>query len=184
MLRIPTETDTLAAMTREPPSFPDPIHRAFARRVRALRVEREWSQGFLAEKMTEFGVPMDRTAIARIEQAAIESEAKLKPRKVSISEAAGFAAAFHVPLAAVLPYDERAFDYSEPVTRQHFDRRMDEFNALATGKSYEAVRVARVREEAEQEKQRTRIVGKDAKAPTGKLTGKDKMVPSKRRQRS
>jgi transcriptional regulator with XRE-family HTH domain len=169
-------------MTREPLPFPDPIHRAFARRVRALRLEREWSQGFLAEKMTVFGVPMDRTAIARIEQAAIESEAKLKPRKVSISEAAGFAAAFHVHLAAVLPYDERAFDYSEPVTRQYFDRRMDEFKALATGQSYEAVRVARVREETKQGKPRTKVTSKDAKVPSKRVTGKDSKVPSKRRQ--
>jgi hypothetical protein len=113
---------------------------------------------------------MDRTAIARIEQAAIESEAKLKPRKVSISEAAGFAAAFHVPLAAVLPYDESAYDYSEPVTRRHFDKRMDEFKALATGQSYEAVRVARVREEAKQEKRRTKVASKDAKVPSKERT--------------
>src|SRR4051812_37934736 len=93
-------------MTREPMPFPDDVHRAFARRARALRIEREWSQPHLASRIVSVGVPMDRTAIARIEQAAIESEAKLKPRRVSISEAVGFAAALGVPLNVLLPYEE------------------------------------------------------------------------------
>jgi len=144
--------------------------------------------------MTLLGVPMDRTAIARIEQAAIESEAKLRPRKVSISEAAGFAEAFVVPLAAVLPYDIGAYDYSEPVTRKHFDKRMDEFKALATGKPYEAVRVTRVRQEAKDEhldefhkRKATHITFKDRKLDNTQIKSTSrtpKKVESNRRTKA
>jgi transcriptional regulator with XRE-family HTH domain len=179
MLRIPTPTARLDAMPREPRAFPDAIHLAFARRVRALRLERELSQAELAERMTLLGVPMDRTAIARIEQAAIESEAKLKPRKVSISEAAGFAEAFVVPLAAVLPYDVSAYDYSEPLTRAHFDTRMNVLMAevapeIAPKTPDTIIHAARKREAARaqegSEKRRTRFSGKDTRLDKTKLS--------------
>jgi hypothetical protein len=69
------------------------------------------------------------TAVARIEQAAIESESKLKPRKVTIDEAYGFAVALGVPLDVLLPY-EGTLDYSEPVTTKQFEKSVNDLRRL------------------------------------------------------
>ena len=122
--------------TRKPLPFPDDIHKEFAKRLRELRIKRGLSQVDLAALVTSVGIVIDRTAVARIEQAAIESESKLKPRKVSIDEALGFAWALKIRLSVLMPDYEKGFDNYEPVTRAHFDKTVKQleanFYALAT----------------------------------------------------
>lgn len=117
-LRIPTKRDTL--------TFVPHLHENFARRLRELREERRLSQSQLAGRMQELGIPIDRVAITKIEQAAIESGSTRKPRKVTVEEAVGFAAALDVSLDALIPEPGATPHTLEPLTREHFDERVDE----------------------------------------------------------
>ena len=103
--------------------MPD-IHERFAEGLRELREERRLSQSQLARRMQEIGIPMDRVAITKIEQAAIESESARKPRKVTIDEALGFAAVLGVSLDVLISQEETRAP-AEPLTREHFDKRME-----------------------------------------------------------
>lgn len=81
-----------------PPEL-ETIERLFARRMIEVRESRSWSQTALAERLQELGVPIDRATLAKIERAA-NPDAKVKPRKVSLTEACQIAAALGVnPLA-------------------------------------------------------------------------------------
>lgn len=70
------------------------------RQLREIRERRGWSQQRLADELRSFGLPLDRSAVAKIES---------KTRNVSLDEAITLALALGVsPLALLLPrHDER-----------------------------------------------------------------------------
>jgi transcriptional regulator with XRE-family HTH domain len=87
-----------------------PIAEVFARRLREIRDQRDWSQQQLAERMNELGFTnMDRSTVLKIEQQARPEKKSrtgkgITPRKVSLEEAIGFAAALGVsPVDLLLP---------------------------------------------------------------------------------
>jgi transcriptional regulator with XRE-family HTH domain len=75
------------------PDKPITAGAAFATRTREVRERRGWTQDDLAERLCELGEPMDRYAIAKIEQGV---------RRVDVGEALAIAAALGVSLPQLL----------------------------------------------------------------------------------
>jgi transcriptional regulator with XRE-family HTH domain len=69
------------------------IKAIFARRLREARSARGWTQQYLADRLIEMGVKMDRTAIARVERGQ---------REVRLEELVAIAAALDVALVYLL----------------------------------------------------------------------------------
>lgn len=69
----------------------------FARRIRAERQARGWTQAELAERLKEHGVDLHFTAIAKIEQPD-----PARQRAIRLNEAAALAQTFGVPLQHLL----------------------------------------------------------------------------------
>jgi transcriptional regulator with XRE-family HTH domain len=67
----------------------------FGTQVKGLRDERNWSQEELAQRMTDCGVPMYPSTIAKIESTS-------KPRAVRLGEAVVIAELFDVPVSSLL----------------------------------------------------------------------------------
>jgi transcriptional regulator with XRE-family HTH domain len=72
----------------------------FAGEVKRVRTVRGWSQQRLADEMARLGVPIDRSAIAKVERSA---------RQVNLDEMVAFAIALGVsPLGLVVPHEAGA----------------------------------------------------------------------------
>lgn len=74
---------------QRPPKRPSEV---LADQLAAIRERRRWSQLELAERLTDLGVPMDRSTIAKLENAS---------RRVTLDEALGLAAALGVSPASL-----------------------------------------------------------------------------------
>jgi transcriptional regulator with XRE-family HTH domain len=72
--------------------------RILARRIKQKREERGWTMEALAQRMTEAGCQMQKSAVAKIESPA----AGERPRRISLDEAVTFAAVFGVSLTSLL----------------------------------------------------------------------------------
>jgi transcriptional regulator with XRE-family HTH domain len=74
------------------------VKESFAEQLEGVRRRKGWTQQQLADRMETMGLPLDRSAIAKIET---------QRRAVSLEEALAFAAALGVsPAALVVPRDE------------------------------------------------------------------------------
>jgi transcriptional regulator with XRE-family HTH domain len=67
--------------------------RAFGERIRDFRSAHGWTQGDLAKRLTEGGLPMHQTTVAKMESAS---------RPTSLGEAAALASLFEVPIERFL----------------------------------------------------------------------------------
>lgn len=74
-----------------------------ATRVALEREVRGWSTGELAARMTEAGVPMNQSAIWRIESGTPR-------RRINLDEAIGFARVFELPLEEVMSAPQEGLD--------------------------------------------------------------------------
>ncbi len=82
------------------------------KRVRAVRSRKDWSQQRLADEMELLGVPMDRSAVAKVETGA---------RGVSIDEVFAFALALGVsPTALLVPRAQEQVSIAPRVERDAF----------------------------------------------------------------
>lgn len=92
-----------------------------AARVALEREVRGWSTTELAARMTKAGVPMNQTAVWRIESA--------KPRrKITLDEALGFSRVFELPLEELMSppeegLDMRARQLAQEVVESFYDAR-------------------------------------------------------------
>jgi transcriptional regulator with XRE-family HTH domain len=80
----------------------------FGTRVRTERERRGWSQQELAKRLTDKGIPLYASTIAKI-------ESEKKPRAVRLGEAAGIADLFEVSLDSLVgrkPSADRDLDYA------------------------------------------------------------------------
>jgi transcriptional regulator with XRE-family HTH domain len=84
----------------------------FARRLRAVRTRRGWSQKALADRLAELGYPVNRVTLTRIEQGGLESanaEAVTRAKNVPLETVLAVSFALGVaPLHMIVPFDRDA----------------------------------------------------------------------------
>jgi transcriptional regulator with XRE-family HTH domain len=96
-------------MSDESPLLPEQV---FAQRVREIRTRRGWTQQKLAERLSELGLPTDRTTVLKIEKGETT-----RARNVSLREALAIAAALEVaPVHLIAPLED---DVLVAVTDEH-----------------------------------------------------------------
>ena len=72
------------------------VGQVFARRVRQVRLRRNWTQQRLAEEMAKVGHPMPRGAVAKLESGV------QRPENISLEMTVALCAALNVPLVSML----------------------------------------------------------------------------------
>lgn len=117
------------------------IERKFGAKVRSLRLERGWTQGDLASKMTAAGHPMHQTTVAKLENGT---------RPTSVAEASSLASIYGISTGSLFgdttPHDvssngsalfeKWAFMESEAVrARERADKALNQFSQFVLDNS-------------------------------------------------